>query len=160
MRLFSAVLIPLGLSAAGLSAVADDQAPLAPPTPTPTPATTDTVPSFTFPAPMGSSAGNGLITGGDAAPVVSGSAPVIQSQPPATGGILWQRSTRSYSSTIDQFQSSSYWSAPQAFNPAAAPNYSSGLANGWGTHVRYPYFKHRAPWTYQGPAAISHTIHW
>lgn len=61
---------------------------------------------------------------------------------------------------ITNFQSSEYWTAPQPFAPGGAPNYSDGLAGSGGTHIRYPYFKYRAPWTYQGPAGISHTIVW
>lgn len=37
---------------------------------------------------------------------------------------------------------------------------SRGGAWADGTHLRYPYYNARSPWTYGGPAATNHTIHW
>lgn len=37
-------------------------------------------------------------------------------------------------------------------------NYGGAYAGG--THIRYPYYNYRSPWTYGGPASINHTIVW
>ena len=147
MRLLSTVLIPLGLVTVSLSGRADDSPSRLPSIPTLTP---DDVPNPGHPAPPG-----------DQVPAdVPTAPPSIDPDPPASGVPVRPWRVQTYSSTIDQFQSSNYWFPPQPFAPARAPDYGSGLAWGEGVHVRYPYFKYRAPWTYQGPAAISHTIHW
>lgn len=30
----------------------------------------------------------------------------------------------------------------------------------FGTHIRFPYYNYRSPWTYGGPGSVNHTIHW
>ena len=137
MRLFSFVLVGLSLVALSFSAEADDRPDRLPSVPTLTP---DEQPTDAEEVPS-----PGLI---------------IEPGLPGTGGIVQRWGALPYSSTIDQFPSSSYWSPPVPFAPALAHDYAAGPARGFGTHVRYPYFKYRAPWIYQGPAAISHTIHW
>lgn len=170
MRRLSCLFIPLCAVCVSLPAVGDDG--FFVPSP-PTPTTTQPAPSFTFPPPMGSSAGQRVITNDDIAPmtVVPGESIPATEYRPATDGSLrpgWiplgsntpRRARQSNRETIAQFQTSSYWTAPQPFSPGSAPSYSGQLAGAGGTHTRYPYFKYRAPWTYQGPASMSHTIEW
>ena len=35
-----------------------------------------------------------------------------------------------------------------------------GGAYGGGTHLRYPYYNYRSPWTYGGPVSVNQSIHW
>ena len=157
MRLLSTVLIPLGLVTVSFSARADDSPSRLPSLPTLTP---DDVPNSGHPAPPGASSAGEKVPGDHVPPGVPAAPPIVDPAPPASRATVQPWRVQTYSSTIDQFQSSDYWFHPRPFAPARAPDYGSGLAWGEGVHVRYPYFKYRAPWTYQGPAAISHTIHW
>jgi hypothetical protein len=50
--------------------------------------------------------------------------------------------------------------APPVVYTLPGPTRGDGGATAGGTHIRYPYYNYRSPWTYGGPASFNHDILW
>lgn len=109
-------------------------------------------PSSTVPAPLNSTGADGIIVNESADSLSGGlDQPLLQPVEPEP---------RVSPEIMNEFRGSGYWAASQPFRSPRLSARQSGYAFGAGLHVRYPYYKYRAPWSYQGPRALSPTIHW
>ncbi len=68
----------------------------------------------------------------------------------------------SYQDVASGYPALSHSLVPSALStgPMFVGSGSYGGASLSGTHLRYPYYSYRSPWTYGGPASVNHTIVW
>ncbi|MCA9023941.1 MAG: hypothetical protein KDA86_01890 [Planctomycetaceae bacterium] len=84
-------------------------------------------------------------------------------QPPSSPSQAYDSMPRpSYEEVASGYPAPAHSLVPSALygGPMFVGSGSYGGSYAWGTHIRYPYYNYRSPWTYGGPASINHTIIW
>ncbi|MCA9077011.1 MAG: hypothetical protein KDA93_18435 [Planctomycetaceae bacterium] len=126
----------------------------------PIPSTTDSYPDSSFETPPPVSQ--------DFDPAIPQVIPSYESTPsmkyaaPSTSPAYKEMPRPSYEDVASGYLPPSHSLVPSALS--AGPRFvglgNYGGAYAGGTHIRYPYYNYRSPWTYGGPASINHTIVW
>lgn len=98
-----------------------------------------------------------------AVPQYESSPSMRYARPPVSQDYGYDQMPRpSYEDVASGYSAPSHSLVPSALS--AGPRFiglgNYGGAYAGGTHIRYPYYNYRSPWTYGGPASINHTIVW